>query len=436
MYAGTCSRRRRWCILCSVAEQTLPGGTWFALTAGAAPWSTLEQRQSPPRQLVCTLIVWDWAVVLLTIFVVAARSPSTPWVTAVCGFVSATILGLDPLLRLRGRPAISRSSSFNLIVRASALLVVSVAMLAMLHGWQRLGFATIVGVAVGADAALTADDLGVRAQEWRWWREFLLSAFHFGVLGGLIAVLILGTEANVRFTLASYICLQAAVLAALFTTWAITVLLQRDQASRVQLVLDVKEDERRRRAHWLHDDICAQIRLISLRLQTDVLSGRDIVRELDQLDHSLRLRQLDELFGAGSVRVAEVLQPYIRYVQNLGAQINSVPAFEQAAIVLDEGDARRLARAVSVMTSNALNAGATQLTIELALRPDELRLIVSDNGPGFGEGEIQPGRGLWRLREELSPDGGVEIGRTADGAQVTAIIHLEERSRVVDNLVG
>jgi signal transduction histidine kinase len=418
-----------------VGENRLPGGTWLALTAGAAPWSTAEQRSRPAHQIVCALIVLSWVVVVLTMVVVASRSPAVPWPTAAIGALAVGLLAFDPLLRLLGRPPASRSASLNFIVRALGLLVVSLALLAMLHGWQRLGV-VMVGSAIGADGALTADDLGVRADVQRWWREFLFSAFHFGVLGGLIGVLVLGSSANARFALASFVCLHLTMLIALFTTWVISLLLQRDHLAREQTVADVKEDERRRRAHWLHDDICAQIRLISLRLQTDVLSRSEIIRQLDQLDHSLRLRQLDELFGAGAVRVAEVLQPYIRYAQNLGAQIDSVPAFEQAALVLDESDARRLSRAVSVLTSNALNAGASHLTIELSSGPDELQLTVTDNGPGFTEADVQPGRGLWTLRDELGPDGGIEHSSTARGARVAAIIHLQERSRIVENLVG
>ncbi|MFT3852159.1 MAG: hypothetical protein QM733_05400 [Ilumatobacteraceae bacterium] len=416
-------------------ENRLPGGTWLALTAGAAPWSTLEQRRSPAHQLVCALIVWTWVVVLLRIVVGEATMPRPSWTTGAVASLAAVVLAADPLLRLIGRPPINRSAPLNFIVRASALLAVALTLLVVLDGWQRLGVVT-AGVAIGADGALTADDLGVRADVWHWWVEFLRSPFHFGVVGGLIGVLVLGSDDDIRFALVSFLCFHCTVVVALVTTWVITTVLQRVHASREQLVTDVKEDERRRRAHWLHDDVCSQIRLTSLRLQTEVVDQRRIVQELDQLDHSLRLRQLDELLGAGAVRVAEVLQPYIRYAQNLGARIDSVPAFEQAALVLEEADARRLSRAASVLTSNALNAGATQLTIELASTPEELCLIVSDDGPGFDDGEIQPGRGLWVLREELGPSGGVKHRNTARGASVTATIHLAERSRVVENLVG
>jgi signal transduction histidine kinase len=292
-----------------------------------------------------------------------------------------------------------------------------------------------VPIAVGTDGALTADDLGWRLDPLHWWREFLVSGFHFGVIGAVVASWLVRDGSGAGVVVRIFLLMHALVIVTLLTAWILAVILRKFNDERIRLISYVKEDERRRRAHWLHDDVCAQIRLVSLRVQTQAIPAGQVVHLLDELDHQLRLRQLDELFVAGSVRAAEVLQPYIRHAQNLGVDIDSVPAFEQAALVLNEPEARLLARVASVLTSNALNAGSTRLSIALDSTATRLRLSVRDDGPGFGERDVQPGRGLWVLREDLKP-GGIEIDSSASGSTVVATIALEERSRLVDDLVG
>ena len=123
--------------------------------------------------------------------------------------------------------------------------------------------------------------------------------------------------------------------------------------------------ERARRAHWLHDDVLSEVHLATLRISSGTATPEQINDELLDLDHRLRLRQLDDMMGASTPRIFEVLQPHLRRAQNLGVRLDHVPTHEVTRLELDEQCGRLLNRAVSLFTSNAINAGATRLAIDV-----------------------------------------------------------------------
>jgi signal transduction histidine kinase len=59
---------------------------------------------------------------------------------------------------------------------------------------------------------------------------------------------------------------------------------------------------------------------------------------------------------------------------------------------------------VSVVTANAVAAGATRLAIRIASDDASVSLVVTDDAGGFDLDEVPAGRGLWQLREELDGD--------------------------------
>ena len=165
---------------------------------------------------------------------------------------------------------------------------------------------------------------------------------------------------------------------------------------------------------------------MSLRLQTNSVTTEGAVDLLNEFDHQIRLRQLDELFGAGVVRLAEVLQPYIRHAQNHGVEILGVPAFEDASLQLEEPSARLMARTASVLTSNALNAGATAISYRVQTSAGQVHLSIADNGPGLHLADIPHGRGLWTLSQDLKPGGLAIEPNPGGGTIVTATIPYTE----------
>src|SRR5690606_38528077 len=100
--------------------------------------------------------------------------------------------------------------------------------------------------------------------------------------------------------------------------------------------IDVAARERSHRAHWLHDDVLSEVRLASLRITNGSASPEQVQRELLDLDHRLRLRQLDEMIRDGTPPVYEVLQPHLRRLQSLGVELGSVPTHEVTGITQNE----------------------------------------------------------------------------------------------------
>jgi signal transduction histidine kinase len=406
------------------AESEFEGGSITALLAGSAPWSAGHISTDSVAALVCLLEILALTASAGTVwFATAQASEALPILPTIVCSVGFAVLLIHPLLRALQLPPLSRSVRFNVLLRGVATSMIVVGALVILPGWFAL-FVLPFAVAAGADASLTVRDLGWRLRPFRWWRRFLGSAFHLGIVGALLATFVRGRDH--RFAgVPIYATTQVALPLALAVAAWLGVVLRRVDSEVESTRMSAADEERRERAHWLHDDVCAQLRLVSLRVQTQDTSPSEVVRMLDDLDHQFRLRQLDELFDLGQLSIADLLQPYIRRAQNAGAAIDAVPTFDEAALILRERPARLFARAAAVFTSNALNIKATHLSYLVETTADTVRLTVSDNGPGFELEDTSHGRGLWSLRHELRP-GGIEIAKSHyGGAAVTAEIPIE-----------
>ena len=398
-----------------------------ALLAGSAAWSVDHPKPESVTELVSLVEILALVASLATVWYATVRPPTRlPLAPAIICTASFTILLINPLLRTFRQRPISRSLRFNLVARGIAASAIVVSELIMLPGWSAM-FVLPFAIAAGTDASLTARYLGWQLRPVQWWKRFLSSPFHLGVIGALLATLVY--HRNNRFDpFPAYVATHLAVITALVVAWVIGTALRRVDIEMATARLLVVEDERRRRAHWLHDDVCAQLRLVSLKVQTRHTTPEEVVQLLDGLDHQFRLRQLDELLESGPLQVAELLQPYIRRAQNVGVIIEQVPTFDDAALSLSGHEARLFARSAAMFTSNALNASATRLSYFVEEREKTVRLTVCDDGPGFELDDVSHGRGLWSLRHELRP-GGLEIGTSPlGGASVTAVIPLSGRS--------
>lgn len=339
---------------------------------------------------------------------------------------SCLVAALGPTGTLLGRRGRPRALWVNLAVRGASTIALVVFLFASTDGWYTL-LAWPLGIAMGCDLALTAHALGWRASILQWWWAFVSSPVHFGVLGGLLGASITTEGATITQTaMPIYVIVQIWIGLAALTAWSALHILDVEAAAMDVVRAETAHDEHRRSAHWLHDDICARLRMTTLQVQRGTENVDDVVGMLDELDFALRLRQLDELIGSGSVRLAEVVQPFLRRAQQHGLTVERVPSYEIASTVVGPEVGRLLRHAAAVITTNALNAGATRLAVDVEVDHQTIRLIITDDAGGFDANRLPIGRGLWSLREELGPHGLV-VDTIDGGSRVTARVPRHAR---------
>jgi hypothetical protein len=281
-----------------------------------------------------------------------------------------------------------------------------------------------LGVALGAETFLTARVLGVPVQPFAWWRQFLRSGFHLGLLAGFM-VLALAARDFAESIALLYAVIHVVVFTAVVTVLGLGRVVSEGEREGRAKAATYAEQFHRARAHWLHDDVSGELRLVRLKLETGKLAEGEVAAELAALDHRLRVRQLDELLRSGAVQVAEIIQPYVRLAVEHGATVVETPRFDDASMVLDEPCGRTMQRAVAILVGNALHAGATTIAIRtrLGAADGQVVLEVEDDAGGFAMDDVPAGRGLDSLRRELAP-GYFEVETADRGALVRAFVPL------------
>ena len=175
--------------------------------------------------------------------------------------------------------------------------------------------------------------------------------------------------------------------------------MQRLQTSKQEQLLNAtmraQEEERRRVARDLHDEVGSMLSLVRLNLHqlvAGVEGGGAEVREAEQ-----RIKELlDEAIGSVR-RISQDLMPVVLdkmgLVQAVGALCRSVPATAGVTATCACNDKSRrldprlelvLYRMVQELLNNALkHARATTIHIELLFADDEVTLHFEDDGVGF-----------------------------------------------------
>ena len=114
-------------------------------------------------------------------------------------------------------------------------------------------------------------------------------------------------------------------------------------------------------------------------------------------------------------------EPALRRAALAGVQRDGIPPADGLAGVVDPPAAELTTRALAVLLNNAIEAGATLLSIDLRWHPDTLTVAVTDDAGGFDLDDAPPGRGLDRLRDALGAHR-LRSRRVGPGTEVTATI--------------
>jgi PAS domain S-box-containing protein len=178
-------------------------------------------------------------------------------------------------------------------------------------------------------------------------------------------------------------------------------------------LINAQEDERRRMARDLHDDLSQRLALISVELdmfgqqppaQREAIAGRmqefsrevaSLASEVHRLAHQLHPAKLQQLGLAATVR---------GICKALAAAHEIAIEFESHDVprVLPDDAALCLYRITQEALQNAIkHSGATGAKVELAANERELRLTVTDDGHGFDPeaAEARGSLGIVSMRE-------------------------------------
>ena len=315
----------------------------------------------------------------------------------------------------------------RVVVRSVLALALITSAFAVMPGWASLNTWPI-GIALGADAALTSWALGWHLRPARWWPAFIVSPYHLGAVGGLLGAAAFQPTGSVWSTaFPVLIALHLWVIIASLIAYGLNLLNDNEKADRERAYSSAASIEHQKNAHWLHDDLCAQLRLVSIQVQSRSIELEDVAQLLDDLDHQIRLRQLDAIFATETVRVAEIIQPWLRRAQNNGVLIDRVPSLDEVSMIVSTEVGREFSHAVSVLTSNALNAGATRISFDVTQTEHHLSIAITDDAGGLTSPELPVGRALWSLQQDLGQDQLV-VTPTATGTKVQANVALTERN--------
>lgn len=184
----------------------------------------------------------------------------------------------------------------------------------------------------------------------------------------------------------------------------------QSQQKRSQKVIDTLEEERRRIAQDLHDEVGATLATAKGYLSMahkqhkqqaqDLLTAQQLLdkasEDLRTISHNLMPKQFER------IGLASVLDESIRKMSK-----HSTVSFNYLII----GDEIRLPRSLSIqifriaieLIDNVLrHANATDATIQLVYHGSYLNLVVEDNGKGFDSDDEQNGLGLRNLRNRAA----------------------------------
>jgi PAS domain S-box-containing protein len=181
-------------------------------------------------------------------------------------------------------------------------------------------------------------------------------------------------------------------------------------------LITAQEEERRRIARDLHDDVAQRIALLSNKLQalhgslpTGIAAAEelsDIQKELEQASENVRLISHQLHSPKLILGLPRALAGYCReFSQQRGIEVEFTQKGSMA--LLPEPVPLVMFRVLQEALNNvARHSGAGQVKVSLLMEEDEIRLRVKDRGRGFDSGKISDGLGLVSMRERLRLVGG------------------------------
>lgn len=204
--------------------------------------------------------------------------------------------------------------------------------------------------------------------------------------------------------------------------------LAEDTAHQVSgRLITAQEDERKRVARELHDDLNQQLAMLSIQME---LFGRNLKRDDQEASHLLKelaaqVRDLSRTVHTISHQLHPSTLDHLGLVVAAESFCREVTRQSgmQVEFILDDMPklhpeiALCLYRILQESLQNAVrHSGAAKARIELRREHDVIRMIVSDNGKGFDVGAANGGLGLVSMQERAIQVHGTLSLESAKGA--------------------
>lgn len=207
----------------------------------------------------------------------------------------------------------------------------------------------------------------------------------------------------------------------------------RDLAGRL---IHAQEEERKRIARELHDDVSQQIALLAVGMDNLAGSSSGVTAQLPELQRGIaeiaeRVRDVTHQLHSATLQhlgIAKGLEGLCRTF----SQQHQIEVKLQAEPMRDLSDQLSLClfRVVQEALNNALRHGkAKQITVKLLRRDGSLLLQISDTGSGFDPAATSGGLGLVGMRERLRMVGGTLAIRSSCGHGTVIDATVEDAAR-------
>ena len=410
-----------------MADDRLDGDLRLALLTGAAGWRDRNSTYSP-AELAALVVLVSTILASVSVLLMGAALPADDaaltggarWLAAI-GAAITLVIGVAPSLAwpFGWRPRRPGPMLTMAVVRVVAAMVIVGCWTALMGHMAWVSIWPLGGV-VGCECLLTAWALGLAPSGPALWSGFQRSSIHVGVLLVSLVVAIARPELLWRVL---GVLLTFQVVA--FTVGLVAVILVALRAAfdvhDDKLAAEVTRDAHGRLAYWLHNAVTTPLRHLRLRVQAGLLTMPEVVEALEQHEHDLRRRQLDEEFATGSVGVAQLVQLQVRRAEDQGVSIVRVPRFSEAAPTVDAEVGRLIQRVLDVLVPNAIAAGAGELGFDITADDGAVVVEVEDDAGGFQLAGVPAGRALDGLQRDLGP-GRVTLESTDRGSIVRVVV--------------
>lgn len=208
---------------------------------------------------------------------------------------------------------------------------------------------------------------------------------------------------------------------------------RQKHAQQAQLNL---QEERLRISRDLHDNIGAELTLISSEIEQQIfkLNDHEQVRSLEKLGLSSRsaMSQLRETIWAiksDGIMLEElaskVQQLSSRYSESLGSKLRTEHLGENHKI--KPAQVINLFRVCKEAITNAMKyASCNSIEVRMVGGPNEVKIEIEDDGVGFELEDVQLGYGLMNMKERVNElDGEFSISsQKGDGTIITVVVPL------------